>query len=513
MTHFCCHEDARCLEKGIQCEDCDSNGYPVTSRRRLKRQSDGTVRDIEDQQEFKVKRTKTGDRLVPKFDGRVEWKGYKGFAAMLLILSCLGAECEYVLWDSERNEEMDVEEWKRRRYGTYSFPPVRHRVCKQTVTSTCISSLQQGTSVGCTCNSNKSKHWRYRRSEIVKIGKECGFEVLTMEDVWMKECNGFSYHPTLRCSECKEEVTTTSVGSLHDGHKVGCTCNSNHANHWRNRRSEIVTIGKEYGFEVVATEEMWVEECNGKCYCPTLRCNECKEEVTTTSVESLHGGHNVGCTCNSSHAKHWRNRRSEIVTIGKERGFEVVTTEEMWMEKCSGVYYCPTLRCDECKREVTSTSVGSLHGGHGIGCWCKTKTERKLGEWLRTRFPDATVTAQYHGPGLTRFDFHITFSDDFEVLVELDGPQHFWAAAKYYTIEGCERDVQKEIWAATKGLCVVRVLQEDVWEDRYDWQGFLLDRFQIARSCDPPIPLTPDAPEYRSKESAYVRLGNRKVVA
>ena len=40
------------------------------------------------------KKSKTCDRLVPIFDGRVQWKGGKGFASMLLILSCLGAEGE-----------------------------------------------------------------------------------------------------------------------------------------------------------------------------------------------------------------------------------------------------------------------------------------------------------------------------------------------------------------------------------------------------------------------------------
>ena len=51
---------------------------------------------------------------MPQFDGRVDWKGAKGFAAMLLILSYLGAEGEYVLWDDAAGKEMDVEGWKKR---------------------------------------------------------------------------------------------------------------------------------------------------------------------------------------------------------------------------------------------------------------------------------------------------------------------------------------------------------------------------------------------------------------
>lgn len=99
---------------------------------------------------------------------------------------------------------------------------------------------------------------------------------------------------------------------------------------------------------------------------------------------------------------------------------------------------------------------------------------------------------------------HLAFPDGFKVLVELDGPQHFWKSARYYSAEGCQRDLEKEIWAKQQGLCVVRVLQENVWNDLHGWKGWIIRSFQDARSGEP-RPLTPDDREYRSKESAYVR--------
>lgn len=132
-------------------------------------------------------------------------------------------------------------------------------------------------------------------------------------------------------------------------------------------------------------------------------------------------------------------------------------------------------------------------------------------DWLRTRFPDAATNyGKYRGPvtacgGKTHFDFHLTFPDGFEVLVELDGAQHFWTSNGWHTDDGCERDLLKEEWAVQRGLCVIRVLQEDVWNDRLDWQGWLVRSIAAARSGEP-RPITPDAPEYRSHESAYVRL-------
>ena len=442
MDRYCRCPDALCLKQGIQCGDCDEDGYALMARRRFKRRADGDLQDIDDQQVFKAKKTKTGYRLLPKF-GRMVWKGAQGFAAMLLILSCLGAEGEYVLWDSEENKEMDVDGWvKKHHIGHKSIIAVWHRRCKETVTSTSISNLQQG-----------------------------------------------------KC--------------------IGCKCHSNQANHWRHRRAELVQWGKEREFEVMTTEKNWVKECNGAFYCPTLRCLKCKEMVTSTAINKLQQGQCIGCKCHSNQANHWRHRRAELVQWGKEREFEVMTTEKNWVEECNNAFYCPTLRCLKCKETVTSTTISNLQQRHGIGCLCRHKTEGKLNTWLRTRFPNTTITPQYSGPptlcgGQTRFDFHLRFPDGFEIIIELDGPQHF-AITRAFSNEGfdagCERDLLKEKWAVQQGLCVVRVLQEDVWSDRYDWQGWLLRSIDHARSGEPRA-MTPDASEYRSSESAYVRLRN-----
>lgn len=141
---------------------------------------------------------------------------------------------------------------------------------------------------------------------------------------------------------------------------------------------------------------------------------------------------------------------------------------------------------------------------------CRNKTEGLLLKWFQAHLPGATVTTQHRGPktkcgGQTHFDFLITFSDGFRVLVELDGAQHFWVQYNY-TDDGCERDLLKETWALQQGLCVIRVLQEDVWNDRLDWQGWILRSIEAARECGGARVFTPDAPEYRSNESAYVKL-------
>jgi len=258
------------------------------------------------------------------------------------------------------------------------------------------------------------------------------------------------------------------------------------------------------------TEEEWATECDGQKYRPKLRCVECGEVVTSTSITSLQSGQGIGCRCHSTMANHWRHRRPEVVAWGERDRFEVETTEEEWAAECDGCNYCPKLRCLECGVPVTSTSIDSLQRGQGIGCRCKHKTEAKLGAWLEQTFPAATVKTQYRGPTTagtwrqTRFDFHLTL-DGFEVLLELDGPQHFWRGHKFYTDEGCERDLLKERWAVARGLSVVRVLQEDVWGEKHGWHGWLTKSVADARTGEA-RPITPDALEYRTTNSAYVQL-------
>ena len=147
-----------------------------------------------------------------------------------------------------------------------------------------------------------------------------------------------------------------------------------------------------------------------------------------------------------------------------------------------------------------------------MACGCRNKTESKLYDSLRNLFPEATITPQHPGPkldGQTHFDFLLTFPDGFEVLIELDGPQHFWVGhfnmSESQFDEACKRDLAKEKWAVQRRLCVVRVLQENVWNDEHDWQGWLVRSISKARVCEPQ-PITPDAPEYRSADSGYVKI-------
>jgi very-short-patch-repair endonuclease len=112
-------------------------------------------------------------------------------------------------------------------------------------------------------------------------------------------------------------------------------------------------------------------------------------------------------------------------------------------------------------------------GGHlqGNGCtMCKYKTEGKLLNILRGIHP--TVESQYKRDWCMRtrmlpFDFCL---NENKVLIELDGLQHFKQVGKWNSPENqFDTDKFKEMRANSEGFSLIRIIQEDVWLDRYDW--------------------------------------------
>jgi very-short-patch-repair endonuclease len=227
------------------------------------------------------------------------------------------------------------------------------------------------------------------------------------------------------------------------------------------------------------------------------------------------------------------------------KGYTLLIGDDEWKQQCTGIHFCPPIRCDAHPDlpPVTTTQINSLQQGQGVGCpKCRNKTEAILKEFLERRFPEATVTHNtFKGPflkGQTHFDFHLRFGGDgrrdeaaasaaaadVEVLVELDGAQHFWADEHHFTQENCERDLAKEEWALARGASVVRVLQEDVWADRLDWRGWVarsvrraVETVETVEAATEATEATggsggarvfvpPAAREYTARESGYAAL-------
>lgn len=66
--------------------------------------------------------------------------------------------------------------------------------------------------------------------------------------------------------------------------------------------------------------------------------------------------------------------------------------------------------------------------------------------------------------------------EEHKIIIELDGESHFKQVAKWKTFEhNRERDLYKMKCAQENGFSIIRILQEDVYFNKYDWLQELKD--------------------------------------
>jgi very-short-patch-repair endonuclease len=116
------------------------------------------------------------------------------------------------------------------------------------------------------------------------------------------------------------------------------------------------------------------------------------------------------------------------------------------------------------------------------GSWCPycvNKTETKLYEKISQIYP--TLERQFKQDWCKKikhlpYDFCIP---EHKIIIELDGRQHFQQVSNWCSPdEQFENDKFKEECANQNDYSVIRLLQEDVWYDRYDWVQKLYKRIE-----------------------------------
>jgi len=142
------------------------------------------------------------------------------------------------------------------------------------------------------------------------------------------------------------------------------------------------------------------------------------------------------------------------------------------------------LICKKCKGEFPTSPNNYLSGKR---CpHCVNKTELKLYQALIQIYPilKRRFSADWcRNPETNRpfpFDFLI---QEFNLIIELDGIQHFENVKHYRdTYEQThDRDIYKQRCANENGYSVIRIFQEDVWNDTFNWLDELCTQIEKVR--------------------------------
>jgi hypothetical protein len=109
--------------------------------------------------------------------------------------------------------------------------------------------------------------------------------------------------------------------------------------------------------------------------------------------------------------------------------------------------------------------------------------------------------AQFQWSDKFRYDFLVPPN----ILIELDGPQHFVPVRTWKSgFEVCDTDVTKEELASANHHHVIRLLQSDVWSDKDRWREFLAQSILDCQDAAQAMVITPDRKEYT--DGIYRRL-------
>jgi very-short-patch-repair endonuclease len=187
----------------------------------------------------------------------------------------------------------------------------------------------------------------------------------------------------------------------------------------------------------------WCSYCANKLLCNDDNCDYCFNKSAASNIKS----------------KYWSSKNKNIIP------------RNIFKNSHKKYYYY----CNECNNELY---ISPHNVNYGYWCkYCIYKTEKKLYDILNKKY---NISKQYRVDWckniITKkyfpFDFVI---NDYNIIIELDGKQHFIQVSNWLSPEEQqERDLYKMKCANDNGFSVIRILQLDVWNDRYDWHTELL---------------------------------------
>ena len=442
-------------------------------------------------------------------NGGVPWSSLAGRARCLeMIRGRYGDQ-----YDVRR---MDEAWWKAQVKGATSKLDVTCRHCGHRSRSTWVTSLQQGTAPGCWCNHGvpwSSPAGRARCLEIIWERYGGQYDVRRMDEAWWKaHVKGVTSQLDVTCRHCGHRSNSTTLNHLQKGQSPGCFCNGGVP--WSSlagRARCLEMIRGRYGdqYDVSRMDEAWWKAyVKGVTSKLDVTCRQCGHRSRSTWVNSLQQGTAPSCWCN--HGVPWsspagRARCLEIIWERYGGQYDVRRMHEAWWKAhVKGATSKLDVTCRHCGHRSRSTCLSDLQQGRSPGCLCSRKTEGKLMRWLAQNFSQLNVTSQVGGctsPASNRtlpFDFGL---NNDTILIELDGNiGHFGLGWGGSEDDGGvpQRDHFKEQWALRNGKTVIRLLQEDVYGDSWDWKGFLASavRQAIRNSC--PCVITQEAVQYKS---------------
>jgi very-short-patch-repair endonuclease len=199
------------------------------------------------------------------------------------------------------------------------------------------------------------------------------------------------------------------------------------------------------------TAGKWCSYCVNQKLCDDVDCNTCFEKSFASHEKS----------------QYWSSKNGDILP----RQVFKSTNNKYWFE------------CIVCKHSF-DTILNNVMSGRWCS-YCVNKTESKLFQSLLPLYSNIVKQFKQEWCKNIRYlpyDFCIP---EHNIIIELDGRQHFQQVSNWQSPEQTyENDKFKEKCANDNNYSVIRLLQEDVWNDKNDWYKHLCDAIEYIKNGD-----------------------------
>lgn len=203
--------------------------------------------------------------------------------------------------------------------------------------------------------------------------------------------------------------------------------------------------------------------CHGDALCLDQSCTFCHDKsfASAEQAQFWHPTLNEGLlprdVCRNSGKKHW---------------FLCPDCTHPWQAWLYNVSRSPGTACPRCRNKTEALILDFLE---------QQRPEEKWEHQAEFDWCKSSTTNHYYP-----FDFA---SEPLECISECDGGHHFRPTFKGKTPEQQRKqDVLKMKRALAQGYSVIRISQEDVWNNRFDWKSLLAETIaQVKRSTEPTV--------------------------
>ena len=188
----------------------------------------------------------------------------------------------------------------------------------------------------------------------------------------------------------------------------------------------------------ISSNNHWCSYCSHQKLCKDEECNFCFENSFASVINS----------------KFWNKKLNKEIT---PRDTFKNTNNKFWFD------------CNDCGNNFYK-GISCISSKNSWCPICTNKTELKLYKILNKKYEEIERSFNVswcknikHLP----FDFVLL---ERKIIIELDGPHHFRQVSNWGNYEeNQKKDIYKMKCANENGFSVIRLLQEDVLFDKYDW--------------------------------------------